>query len=277
MGTQLMSLGLAPGECGELWNLNHPDRITEIHRRYLDAGVDLITTNSFGASSATLARHNHADKVHAINEAAARLARAAADDHAFVLADLGPFGDFLYPLGETTPEQLTEIFMQQLSALHAGGADAVIIETMTDPAELALAIHAAKKISNWPVIATYAFDRGDGSGPRTMMGASVPDAVKAAIDAGADIVGANCGTSLSLDDYLALAQALVACAGQTPVILQPNAGQPRLIDGELTYTATPEQMAQLARNLLTAGVKIVGGCCGTTPQHLQAIANEIKK
>lgn len=271
MGTQLMARGLTTGACGELWNLQRPADVQAIHQLYRNAGSDLLTTNSFGAAAAGLGRHGVTDQVQAINTAAAQIARKVAGDSAWVLGDIGPFGGFLEPIGDTTPEQLMEMFVQQASALKAGGADAIIIETMSDPAEIAVAIHAAKSVANWPLIATYAFARSD-SGFRTMMGTSVGEAVQAAIDAGADVVGANCGTSLSLDDYALLGTELVAAAGSVPVILQPNAGSPQVVDGKLIYAATPKDMAGHALRLLQAGVKIIGGCCGTTPDHIAAMA-----
>ena len=276
MGTQLMARGMTPGYCSEMWNIEQPAHVRAIHQAYRDAGCDLLTTNTFGGTRSSLAKHNHGDLVDQLNRAGAQLARSVADDRCLVLGDVGPFGDFLEPVGDATPEQLTEIFTEQLQALKAGGADAVVIETMSEPAELAIAIRAAKSLGDWPVIATFAFAHGEAGVFRTMMGTSVADAVKAVIDAGADVVGANCGTSLSLEDYVTLANHLVGVAGRTPVIVQPNAGTPQTVNGNLVYGATPENMADLARKLISAGVKIVGGCCGTNPDHLRAMSMAAK-
>lgn len=275
MGTQLMARGMQAGACSESWNVERASDVREIHGAYRDAGCELLTTNTFGGTRSSLEKHGLGGEVARFNTAGAKLAKEAAQT-SLVMGDVGPFGGFLEPVGDTTPEQLKEIFSEQLKALRQGGADAVIIETMSDPKEVAIAVTCAKEIANWPVVATYAFAHGEGGTFRTMMGTSVEDAVKAAVDAGADIVGANCGTSLSLNDYVELAKQLVKAAGKTPVIVQPNAGTPQMVGGQLTYLAKPEEMAELAKRLVAVGVKVVGGCCGTTPDHLRAMAKAIR-
>ena len=278
MGTQLIARGLPVGVSGETWNLDHAADVEAIHRSYVQAGCDLVTTNTFGASTPSLERHGLADKAAAINAAGARLARRAAGDGAFVLGDIGPFGGFLEPLGDMTPEALLAAFLAQAEALRQGGADGIIIETMVDPAELAVAVQAAKQASDWPVFATYAFGKADGDSFRTIMGTTVPEAVQAAIAAGADVVGANCGTALDLPDYLRLAESLVAAARPTatPVILQPNAGAPRLVDGKMVHPASPADMAGLIDPLRNLGLRVIGGCCGTGPEHLAAMAAKLR-
>jgi 5-methyltetrahydrofolate--homocysteine methyltransferase len=275
MGTQLFLRGLAAGACGELWNIDNPSAVADIHRAYLQAGCDLITTNTFGGTRAALARHGLADSAAELNRAGARLARQAAASNAWVLGDIGPFGGFLEPLGDTTADQLTAMFREQAAVLYEGGVDAIIVETMSDPAEMAIAIKAAKATRRAPVIATYAFGKQDAMF-RTMMGTTLADAIAAAIDAGADIVGANCGTALGLDDYLRLAEQLTKAAGSTPVILQPNAGSPASVDGKLVYPASPADMAALIAPLRQLGVAIIGGCCGTTPEHLKAMSQALR-
>ncbi|MCC6580511.1 MAG: homocysteine S-methyltransferase family protein [Phycisphaeraceae bacterium] len=271
MGTQLFLRGLAPGQCGEAWNRDRPDDVAAIHRAYLQAGCDAVTTNTFGGSAPTLARHNLEAEVETFNRQGAALARKAAGDDHYVLGDIGPFGDFLEPMGTMTEDELLGIFTRQARALREGGADAIIIETMTDTAEAVVALRAAKVVADWPVITTFAFDKGAGEGYHTMMGQGVEHIVKTMVEAGADVVGANCGTSLGLPDYLALAKQLVAAAGKTPVIMQPNAGSPQTVDGKVVYAATGRDMAELAKQLRAAGVKMVGGCCGTTPELLGAM------
>jgi 5-methyltetrahydrofolate--homocysteine methyltransferase len=275
MGTQLFIRGMTPGECGMKWNEDRPDEVGAVHSAYADAGCDFITTNSFGGSSSMLARHGYADQVAEWNRRAAELARAAAGDDRWVWADIGPFGDFLEPVGDMTESELEPIFAAQIAALLAGGADAVLIETMVDPGEVAVAIRAAKSISNGPVAATYAFNK-TGDGFRTIMGTSAADAVRAALDAGAQIVGANCGTDLSLGDYVALAEALVKAAGDAPVMLQPNAGAPKQGPSGIFYDASPADFAEAAKRICAAGVRIIGGCCGTTPDHLRAVVEAVK-
>jgi 5-methyltetrahydrofolate--homocysteine methyltransferase len=276
MGTQLMARGMKSGECSERWNVDRPGDVMSIHRAYVQAGCQLITTNTFGGTRASLARHGLDAQTRAINAAAVQLAREAAQDRALVLGNIGPFGDFLEPLGQTTPEQAFELFREQAAALCDAGAHAAIIETMSDPAEMTQAILAARQAGDWAVIATYAFcESGDGKF-RTMMGTTVDEAMQAAIDAGADVVGANCGTGLDLSDYIRLARAIVDAAGSTPAVLQPNAGTPHQVDGETRYAATPMDMAGIVPVLLDAGLRIIGGCCGTTPEHLRAMSQALR-
>ncbi len=271
MGTQLMQRGLVSGACGELWNVEHPDRVAAVHRDYAQAGSEWILTNTFGGSAAALERHGLAERAAELNRAAARLARDALGDSVLVLGDIGPFGDFLEPYGLMTADRLLAIFSEQAEALAEGGVDAFIVETMASPDELAIAVEAARRVGDRGVVASYAFDRSANGSFRTMMGTSVEEAIHRAVDAGADIVGANCGTSLSLDDYVRLAEQIVAAAGETPVILQPNAGSPENVDGQLVYPASPENMAELVPKLVQVGVRVIGGCCGTTPEHLKAM------
>ncbi len=277
MGTQLLARGLRGGECGMLWNVDRPADVLEIHNAYRSAGSDLITTNSFGGSSFMLNHHGLADRTGELNRAAAQIAHDAAGDTGWVLGDVGPFGDFLEPVGETTPDQLRDIFQVQIEALLAGGADAILLETMSDPAEAVVGIEAAKASkAGVPLIVTYAFQKTSPEVFRTMMGTSVEEAIQRAIDSGAQIVGANCGTLLDLKDYVELAKQIVAVAGGAHVVIQPNAGSPRT-EGERTiYDATPQQMASTTLQLLAAGVQIVGGCCGTTSEHLSAISRAVK-
>jgi len=276
MGTQLIAAGLAPGESAALWNIDRPGVIENVHRRYRAAGCDLVTTNTFQACRQTLAMHGAADRVREVNLAAAANARRGGGDDAIVLGDVGPFGGFLEPVGDTTSRELLAIFVEQLEALHEGGADAAIIETMSDPNELAIAVKAATQVANWPVIATFAFQKGSDGTLRTMMGTTVEHAVNAALEAGADVVGTNCGTDMDLDDYLRLASQLVAVAvDRVPVIVQPNAGAPSTVGGQSVYPAMPDDMAELAARLVEIGVGVVGGCCGTTPDHLAAMAKAL--
>jgi len=275
-GTQLQSMGLAPGACGELWNAAHPERVRELHRRYVAAGADLLTTNTFGGNAFVLGNHGAAARVRELNLAGARLARELAGDAAWVLGDIGPFGGMLEPLGDTLPEDAEKAFREQAAALLEGGADAILVETMSDPAELTLAVRAAKSTGAKIVIATYAFQKS-AVGLRTMMGTTVADAVSAAVTAGADVVGANCGTELSLVDYEKLTAELVAAAKSTPVIVQPNAGSPILRDGKISYAESAAEFAAAAPRLLAAGARIVGGCCGSTPEHIAAMRAVVKR
>jgi 5-methyltetrahydrofolate--homocysteine methyltransferase len=274
-GTQLQSMGLAPGACGELWNAQEPDRVRELHRRYLKAGADLLTTNTFGGNSFVLGNHGAAARTRELNLAAARLAREIAGEAAWVLGDIGPFGGMLEPLGDTTEADAERAFAEQAAALLEGGADAILVETMSDPAEMTVAIRAARGAGAKFVLATYAFQKS-AVGLRTMMGTTVADAVAAALAAGAAVAGANCGTELSLADYEKLTAELAAAARGTPVMVQPNAGSPVLRDGRISYAESAAQFAAAAPRLLAAGARIVGGCCGSTPEHIAAMRPLIK-
>jgi 5-methyltetrahydrofolate--homocysteine methyltransferase len=276
MGTQLLARGLAGGECGMSWNTARAGDVGAIHSAYHHAGCDLLTTNSFGGSRFALELHGLHERAAELNRAAAELARGAARETGWVLGDVGPFGGFLEPVGDTAADELREAFQAQMAALLAGGADAILLETMSDPAEAVVGVEAAKACAaTIPVMVTYAFQKIAPGEFRTMMGTSVPEAMQRAIGAGADIVGANCGTALALDDYVELARQIVRAAGNAAVMVQPNAGSPRTINGRTVYDATPGQMAATAAQLLAAGVRVVGGCCGTTPEHLAAISRAV--
>jgi 5-methyltetrahydrofolate--homocysteine methyltransferase len=271
MGTQLFLRGLKSGACGERWLIDRPADVEAIHRAYADAGADLITTNTFGASRFALGRHGHADELGAINRAGVAVARRGAPA-AFVLADVGPLGALLEPYGDITEAQAESAFEEQIAALTE--ADAVLVETMVDPNEAAIAIRAVRRAApKLPVVATFAF----GAGLKTMMGTTADECVRTAVDAGASIVGANCGAGLSLADYVLLARDLVRAASGVHVIVQPNAGMPVERDGKLVYNATPDDVARVAVQLVEAGVSIVGGCCGTTPAHIAAVAKALKR
>jgi 5-methyltetrahydrofolate--homocysteine methyltransferase len=269
-GTELQALGLAPGAGGEAWNLSAPEKVRLVHQRYLEAGADLLTTNTFGGTPLALAGHGLGENAAEVNRAGARLAREVAGERAFVLGDVGPCGGLLEPYGDVAAARASDSFRLQAEALLEGGADAILVETMSDPVEAALAVRAAREAGARLVLATFAFQRGP-DGFRTMMGADVAGAVEAVLAAGAEVVGANCGTSLSLDDYLHLTAELHAVAGSAPVLVQPNAGSPALEEGRAVYRTGPEAFAAAAPRLAAAGARIVGGCCGTAPAHIAAI------
>ena len=270
-----MDRGLVAGECGMRWNEDKAEAVRSVHEAYAAAGCRLITTNSFGGTRTMLERHGQDSKVADWNRLAAALAREAAGPSNWVFGDVGPFGDFLEPVGEVTTEELTGIFSEQIAALSEGGIDAVLVETMSDPHEAAVAVRAAGQVCKLPVAVTYAFQKTAG-GFRTMMGNAVREAVGEVLEAGASLVGAICGTDLSLEDYALLADELVAAAAGTPVILQANAGAPKTgQEGKISYDASPVEMAEAAIRFQAAGVRVIGGCCGTTPAHLAAMANAL--
>jgi 5-methyltetrahydrofolate--homocysteine methyltransferase len=260
-----------------LWNTEQPATVRGVHQAYRQAGCDLMTTNTFGGASYTLARHGLAERAAELNRAGAQAARAVAGDSAWVLGDIGPFGDFLEPFGDMSAEELRGIYRAQATALIEGGADAILVETMSDPAEAEVGVAAAKDCGDLPIFVTYAFQKTGDAAFRTMMGTGVEEAIGRAVAAGAHIVGANCGTALSFPDYLELARQMVRAAGSAAVILQPNAGAPQVVGTETVYNATPGEMGDIVAPLLEAGVRIVGGCCGTTPAHLAAISQALCK
>jgi 5-methyltetrahydrofolate--homocysteine methyltransferase len=276
MGTQMQRAGLSAGQCGELWNLDYPERVAAIHADYLDAGCDAIITATFGANRWVLARFGAAAEVEAVNRAAARVARGVARDAACVLGDIGPCGGLLRPLGEIDPADLSAEFTRQARALVAAGVDGIIVETMTDVEELRIAIRAARSAGAPLVIASMAFDRLPNGRIRTMMGASPEQAARAAVEEGADVVGANCGTSMTPADFAEVA-GQVRRVTDRPIAIQANAGKPELVDGRAVYTLSAEALADGMAEVVAAGASLVGGCCGTTPGHIAELARRFRR
>jgi 5-methyltetrahydrofolate--homocysteine methyltransferase len=275
MGTELQRAGLAIGECGDRWNLEHPARLRAIHDAYIAAGSEAIISNSFGANRWVLARYGLADQVDEINRAAAAIAKQAAGESVCALGDIGPCGGFLKPLGDVDPDALLVEFTSQATALLDGGADGLIIETMSAVEELVIAVRAARAAGAPFVIASMAFDRLPNGNIRTMMGVSPEQAARAAVGAGADVIGANCGTHMTTADF-ANVVASFRQATDTPVAIQANAGSPELEDGRAVYRLTPDAFAAGMDEVVAAGATIVGGCCGTTPAHMAALAKRVK-
>jgi len=275
MGTELIKRGLVQGQPSMIWNVERSSDVLAVHRSYADAGCQCLTTNTFGGSTLMLDKYGLADRFEELNRLAVHLAREAAEGRCFILGDIGPCGEFLEPLGDLSDLQLSEAVKQQAGVLVAAGVDGFIVETMSDPAEMHVTVSALKSF-NLPIISSYTFERTANS-RQTMMGTSPREAALVAIHAGADAIGANCGTSMSLDDYLAVAEELLGCAHELPVLLQPNAGTPISTDDGYAYGVTPADFAVWAKAAADAGVKIIGGCCGTTPAHIAAVAEVIKE
>jgi methionine synthase I (cobalamin-dependent) len=279
MGTQLFARGVEPGGCNDAINIDSPDIVLDIHRAYLQAGSDAVLTNTFGANRFALARHGCAEKMAAINKAGAQVARKAAGPDRYVLGDIGPTGDFLEPLGNLKADGLLKAFTEQAEALAGGGVDGFIVETMTALDELEVAIEAVKSIdSGRPIFASMSFDIG-AAGFRTMMGVDVSTAVAKMVSLGVDAVGFNCGTA-ALDEYVALAKEYVAAVGATGksvwIFAEPNAGKPELVDDQAVYRVTPDEFASAAEQIRAAGIHILGGCCGTSPAFIEAVAKKLK-
>jgi 5-methyltetrahydrofolate--homocysteine methyltransferase len=267
-GTLLQAKGLKPGECPELWNITHRNEILDIAKSYIDAGSDIIETNSFGGSIIKLSQYGLSARVREINEAAAAISREAAGKDKLVAGSVGPTGKMLV-MGDITEEELYNAFSEQSKALENGGADIIIIETMTAIDESALAVRAAKDNTNCTVILTMTFSKTPKGEYRTMMGASPEEMVKVAKTEGADVIGSNCGNGIA--DMIGIVKAIRSFDADIPVMIQANAGMPELIDGKTVYRESPELMASYVDELVKAGSNIIGGCCGTTPEHIRKI------
>ena len=276
MGTQLFARGVEVGRCNDYLNIESPDVVSEIHTSYLEAGSDAVITNTFGANKYALSRHGQADKVAEINLAGARVGRTAAGNDKYVLGDIGPCGAFLEPLGNVKPDELKEAFAHQAGALADGGADGFIIETMTAIEEITIAIEALKSVSDLPIFASLAYDPA-GEGFKTMMGISPGTAIEKLVPLGIAAIGFNCGT-LDMAGYVKLARAYADAIGVGPIVLlaEPNAGRPELVDGGAVYNLSPQDFAAACGKICSAGVKIIGGCCGTSPDHIKAMVQRLE-
>jgi 5-methyltetrahydrofolate--homocysteine methyltransferase len=271
MGTQLMLAGLEQGNCGEAWNLTQPERVLAIQRRYVEAGSDCLITNTFGGSRIMLNRHSEADHVAEVNKAGVGIARQAfADKEGYVLGDIGPFGGLLKPFGEFTESQVQSAFEEQAGALVDAGADAIIIETQTSLEELLIGIQAAQTAGAKCIIGSMAYDVTlDGSTFRTMMGVGPERAAEFMEEHGAHIVALNCGTGMEMERARDAVERYKKVTS-LPVMVQPNAGKPQLINMKIVYDETPEQMVKGLLPLLESGANIIGSCCGSTPDHIRA-------
>jgi len=278
MGIQLMLAGLEQGNCGELWNLTHPDRVLAIQKRYADAGADCIITNTFGGSRIMLGRHGHDKELAEINAAGVRIVRQAFGDRpGYVLGDIGPLGALLEPYGELSEADALSALEEQAVALVKAGADAIIIETQTGLEELGLAIDAAKSAKAPCIIASLAYDLSmDGTFYKTMMGVSPEQAAEFAEERGANIIALNCGTGMDMHGA-AMVGKIYRESCSLPVMVQPNAGLPVLENLKAVYKQLPADMAKDVPEVLATGVGIVGSCCGSTPEHTRAIRAVVEK
>ena len=270
-GTYLQSNGLEPGACPEEFNSSHADVIRQMAANYFSAGSDMVETNSFGGSRFMMKKYNFEDHVVEWNRLGAEHARSAASPDQFVIGSIGPTGEFLEPNGLITEAEMLQVFREQVQGLAEGGVDAICIETMSDYGETSLAIKAAKEF-DLPVIATMCFDKGP-RGFFTMMGITPAGAAQQLADAGADVVGSNCG--IAIEQMIEIIAAMRE-ATDKPILTHVNAGLPRIENGEVIYPDTPDHMASLMPQLVEAGANIVGGCCGTSPGHIRAFAKAVK-
>jgi methionine synthase I (cobalamin-dependent) len=265
-GTQLYARGLDPGDVPDSWNLSHPDRVEEVGRAYVEAGSQVILTNTLRANRVTLATYGLAEKTAEINHAGAAISRRAAAGRARVFASIGSSGRLLV-MQEVSEEELFAAFREQAGALAEGGADALLIETMTDLAEACIAVRAARE-TGLPVAATMVFDSGKEK-DRTMMGVTPERAAAELESAGADVVGANCGVGIA--GYVGVCRRMHA-ATSLPIWIKANAGLPEMVDGRTIYRMTAAEFAGYVPALLEAGASFLGGCCGTGPDFVRAIA-----
>jgi len=273
MGTELQRAGLEPGGCGEAWNVDAPERILAIQRAYVEAGADCLLTNTFGASGIMLARHGQEQRTRAINAAGVELARQAFGERdGFVLGDIGPFGGVMEPYGDISRSAVAEAFGVQAKALCQAGVDAILVETQTSLDELELGIAAARAAGAPCIIGSLAFDAfAEGDGFATMMGVTPDAAARFLVEHEVDVLALNCGTGVDTKSAAGIVAAYRAVDPSRPILAQPNAGQPELVDLRAVYRQTPEEMARGVPLLLAAGATMIGGCCGSTPAHIRAM------
>lgn len=273
MGTMLQDLGNSEGGAPELWNVEHIDVVEGVLEGYASAGSQLLTTNTFGGTRARLQMHGLEDRVEELNQAAAELARRVADRHpgTYVLGDIGPSGELMEPMGELTVDSAAEMFGEQIRGLVAGGVDGILIETMSDLAEVEAAVTAARKEApGLPVFATLSFD----TNLRTMMGVSPAMAVQSIAEMGVDVIGANCGRGLDEMRIIA-AQLAEAGGGKVRLMVQSNAGLPKLQGDTFVFDGTPEEMAAYAVEMRDLGFTVIGACCGSSPAHIAAMRDAL--
>jgi 5-methyltetrahydrofolate--homocysteine methyltransferase len=272
-GTFLQKKGLQAGECPEQWNISRPADVYDIAHSYIEAGSDMIETNSFGANYYKLLGYGLQDHVIELNRAAAEISRKAAGTDRFVLGSMGPTGKLLI-MEEVTENELYDAFKEQAVALESGGADAIVIETMTDLEEARIAVKAASENTGCEVICTMTFDKILSGEYRTMMGISPAEMTETLVAAGAAIIGANCGNGIA--DMIGIVREIRNVNAEIPILIHANAGMPQYCDGETTFPETPSDMAGRVEEIIKAGANIIGGCCGTTPDHICEVNQVVK-
>jgi methionine synthase I (cobalamin-dependent) len=274
MGTMLFAAGLEAGQSPEEWNVLHPEKVRKIHRAYIEAGSQVILTNTFGGSAVRLESHRLAERVHELNEAAAKNARAEADaakQIVVVAGSIGPTGQLLEPLETLTKKEARKSFAAQAGGLAAGGVDMFWIETMSDLEEVKAAVAGIRSVSNLPIAATMSFD----SHGHTMMGVKPEQASKVLQLEEIQLLGANCGTGS--DELIEAIRAYKSTNPELPLIAKANAGIPEIVGTEVVYNGSPEVMADYAVKVWKEGARLIGGCCGSTPDHIKAMAEALSE
>lgn len=272
IGSLLFEKGLNPGDCPERFNLERPEILAEIALSYLQAGADIIQTNTFGASPLKLSDYDLEDKTEEINKKAVEIVKQVVDSKALVSGSVGPAGKMLLPYGDIEPVAMKENYKRQIGTLIESGVDLLCIETMTDLNEAVIAIQSARELSqDIPIISTMTFDVLP-QGCVTIMGNKISEVCAKLEEAGANVIGSNCGNGT--DNMVTIAKEFIANS-QLPIIIQSNAGIPTIIDDQVIYQETPEEFADFTKILLELGVSIIGGCCGTTPNHIRAIRQTV--
>ena len=272
-GTQLALKGLAAGTVPEIWNMERPGEVSGVARSYVEAGSDIILTNTFGGHPFKLGKSNLRERTQDLNRRGVEISKEAAGPSALVFASIGPSGEFMEPLGEISEPDMVKAYMTQIQACVSGGADGLLFETFTDLTEASAAIRAACECCDLPVAASMTFDKG-AQGFATMMGVRPDRAAGTLQAAGASIVGANCGAGI---EDMVHVMGLMRPETDLPLWAKANAGLPELVEGKTVYRETPEEMASHLEALLKAGASHVGGCCGTTPDHIRLLAERVRR
>jgi 5-methyltetrahydrofolate--homocysteine methyltransferase len=273
-GTFLQEMGLQAGECPELWNVKHPEKVLEIAQQYIEAGADMIETNSFGGSSIKLNHYGLAQRAFELNEAAAGISRKAAGKDHLVLGSIGPSGKILM-MGELSEDEFYNSFAEQARALEKGGANAIVIETMSDIDEARIAIRAAKENTELEILCTMTFEKTKDGEFRSMMGFSPTDMVRELLKEGISVIGANCGNGIR--DMIGIVKEIRTENTDIPILIHANAGIPLYKEGKTVFPETPSEMASFILPIMEAGANIIGGCCGTTPEHIRQMKSKVNK
>jgi 5-methyltetrahydrofolate--homocysteine methyltransferase len=276
-GTMLQSLGLPAGVAPELWNVERPDAVRTLYQAYLDAGSGVILTNTFGGSRLKLERVGSlGERCAELNQAAARLAKETAGDGAYVAGDIGPTGELMEPYGLLSYADAVDVYAQQAQALVDGGVDLIWVETMSDLNEAKAAVEAANKVTDLPVFCSLSF----GASGRTMMGVAPDEAVETLWPLGLTAIGANCGEGVDVIEVvlpqMRAALQELAGPGNYPLIAKPNAGLPRLVDGETVFDLGPSELADYLPRFVEWGAQVIGACCGSSPEHIAALAAAVR-